>query len=189
MLRRLRRARGFTLIEVVIAISLLAGGVLAATSLVLAAARAGAAAQRISLAQLAARDKLEQLRALAFTSDAGLVPVTDWSADLTVTPPLPEGGVGLGLSPGDTIAANVAGYCDFLDADGRWLGRGTRAPAGAAWVRRWAVTAVAGLPDTLALRVIVVPVRWPDATAAADLAAARGVNGASLIALRSRRAR
>ena len=182
-----RDERGFSLIEAVVAVSLLATGVSAVAQLALVSARANASAQRAGVVQQAAREKLEQFRALAFTSDAGLIPVTDWSSDLTTTPPRPGGGVGLGVSPGDTLISNVDGYCDFLDSNGVWLAGGTRAPAGAAFVRRWSVQVVDTPADTLVLNILVVPV-WVRSSES-TLSAARGVNGAWLVGMRTRRAR
>lgn len=179
--------RGFSLIEVMIAVSLLAFGVSAVAQLVLASARAQRAATDATLAQVLARARLEQLRGLAWTSDAGVVPISDWATDLSVTPPSAAGGTGLGVSPGSALLTNVNGYCDFLDARGTWLAGGTRAPAGTAWVRRWAIDLPVTLADTVRVQVLVVPVE----RAAADrvVAAARATNGAWLVALRSRRAR
>lgn len=175
--------RGFSIIEATIAMSLLAIGVAALAQLTIASGRANAASRQATIAQQAASERMEQLRALAFTSDGGVVPVTDWSSDLTTTP-ASTSGVGLASAP-STLAANTPGYCDFLDADGRWLAGGTRSPVGAAWVRRWSVTPVDSLADTLVLRVIVIP-----ATAArAEVAAASNMNGAWLVAMRTRRAR
>jgi type II secretory pathway pseudopilin PulG len=182
-----RDERGFSLIEAVVAVSLLATGVSAVAQLALVSARAHTSAQRAGVVQQAAREKLEELRALAWTSDAGLLPISDWSSDLTTTPPQPDGGVGLGVSPGDTLGSNVEGYCDFLDANGMWLAGGTRPPGGAALVRRWSVQTVDSLADTLALNIIVVPVGVRSSVS--TVSAARGVNGAWLIGLRTRRAR
>jgi type II secretory pathway pseudopilin PulG len=182
-----RDERGFSLIEAVVAVSLLATGVAAVAQLALVSARAHTSAQRAGVVQQAAREKLEQLRALAWTSDAGLLPISDWSSDLTTTPPQPGSGVGLGVSPGDTLSSNVEGYCDFLDANGMWLAGGTRPPRGAAFVRRWSVQTVDPLADTLVLNIIVVPVGVR--SGASTVAAARGVNGAWLIGMRTRRAR
>lgn len=177
-------SRGFSLIEAVVAVSILATGVSAVAQVILASARANVASQQAAVAQQAARERMEQLRALAWTSDGALVPLTDWSSDLTVTPPRASGGVGLGVSPVDTLLSNVAGYCDFLDARGAWVAGGAQAPPGTAWVRRWSVAPTEGLTDTLTFQVIVVPVR---ATAQAALSAARGVNGAWLTDMRTRR--
>jgi len=178
-----RGERGFSIVEATIAVSLLAVGVAALAQVTIATGRAGMAARRATIAQQAASERMEQLRALAWTSDGNVVPVTDWNSDLTTTP-ASTGGVGLGSAPG-TLATNTPGYCDFLDGDGRWLAAGTRAPAGAAWVRRWSVTAVDSLDDTLVLNVVVIPA----ATAGAQLGTAATLNGAWLVGMRTRRAR
>jgi prepilin-type N-terminal cleavage/methylation domain-containing protein len=181
-----RDSDGFTLIEVMVAISLLATAASALLSLTLVADRANVSARRAGVAQAIAREKMEQLRALAWTSD-GAIPVSDWSSDLTHDPPRDDGGPGLGLSPGDTLSASVNGYADFLDADGRWLGGGTTAPRNSVWLRRWSVQAMPSPADTLLFQVIVVPARTSDSPA--SLAAARAVNGAWLIGMRTRSAR
>ena len=179
--------RGFSLVEVMVAVSLLALAVSAVAQLVLFAAAAQRAASGATLAQTLARTRLEELRGLAWTSDAGIVPISDWSTDLSVTPPRATGGPGLGVSPAGALLSNVDGYCDFLDARGNWLAGGTRPPAGTAWVRRWAIDMPGALPGTLRVQVLVVPL----ARAAADrvVVSARTVNGAWLVALRPRRMR
>jgi len=179
--------RGTSLVEAVIAVSVLAAGVAAVAQLALVAGRANVAAQRASVVVQASREKMEQLRSLAWTSDAAVVPVSDWVSDLTTTPALATGGVGLGMSPADALLANVAGYCDFLDASGRWLAGGNSAPAGAAWVRRWSIQPVESLGDMLMFQVVVVPAGSRDGAVA--LSAARGTNGAWLVDMRVRRAR
>ena len=178
---------GFTLIEVTIAVALLAVAGAGLASLVLASGRANQSARQADVVQRAAVERLEQLRALAWTSDAAVVPVSDWSSNLTLSIPAGTGGSGLGASPGDTLAANVAGYADFMDADGRWLAGGTTPPADAAWVRRWSVQALSAPPDTLLLQVAVVPARTTGAVT--TVASARAVNGAWLMDMRTRRAR
>ena len=178
--------RGFALIETLVATLLLACGVMAAAYLAIASARVQAASRRNGLVTQLARDKMEQLRALAWTSDAAVVPVTDWSSDVAAAEPTPSGGTGLGLSPPDSLSTNVPGFCDFLDAQGRWMGRGSTAPSGAAWVRRWSVTPVAGLSDTLAVAVVVTPAMPSDAD---GVRGARTMAGARLLSIRARRAR
>ncbi|MEQ1728208.1 MAG: prepilin-type N-terminal cleavage/methylation domain-containing protein [Vicinamibacterales bacterium] len=179
--------RGFSLIEVMVAVSLLALGVSAVAQLALASARAQRAASDATLVQVLAGARLEQLRGLAWTSDAGIVPISDWSTDLSLTPASPAGGPGLGVSPAGALLSNIDGYCDFLDARGTWLAGGTRPPVGTAWIRRWSIDLPGSLSDTLRLQVLVVPLE----RAAADrvVAAASTMNGAWLVALRSRRMR
>ena len=183
----LDNARGFTLIEVTIAVAMLAIGVGSLAYLALAAGRANTFARSSDVVARAAVERLEQLRALAWTSDGAVLPVSDWSSNLTLSTPGASGGPGLGASPGDSLAANVAGYADFIDADGRWLAGGTTAPAGAAWVRRWSVQMLGAPADTLLLQVVVVPART--ISAVATVAAARAVNGSWLLDIRTRRAR
>ncbi|HUR35240.1 MAG TPA: prepilin-type N-terminal cleavage/methylation domain-containing protein [Vicinamibacterales bacterium] len=180
-----RSERGFSLIEAVIAVSVLAVGVAALAQVAVASGRASVSAQRSTIAQFAARERLEQLRALAWTTDAGVVPVSDWSSDLTVTPRASDGGAGLGVSPGSALRENTAGFCDFLDADGRWLAGGVQPPIGTAWIRRWSIATLDGFTDTLILQVVVVP-----ATAAgAALTPARTSNGAWLVSMKTRLSR
>lgn len=187
MHRRSEGIRGFTLIEVTIAVALLAVAVGGIASLALVAGRANMSARQADIAQRAAVEMLEQLRSLAWTSEGGVVPITDWSSNLTSSIPVGSGGPGLGVSPGDTLASNVPGYADFLDADGRSISGDVTPPVGAAWVRRWSVQALAAPSDTLLLQVAVVPARTADAVA--TVAAARAVNGAWLMSVRTRRAR
>ena len=184
--RAIRTAqRGFTLIEVTMATALLACGVSAVAALSLASANASVAARQNGMATVLARAKMEQVRALAWTSDAVLVPVSDWSSDLSRALPA-VGGSGLGVSPSGALAANVAGFCDHLDAYGRWVGDGTSAPVAAAWTRRWSIEPLAGAPaGTLRFEVVVLPAP----RSAARLSSASRLNGARLIDVRARRAR
>ena len=179
-------AAGFTLLETLIALSLLLVVLAGVAPVVAAAQRAGVLAQQSVVAQRAARDKLEQLQSLVWTSEVG-VPVSDWSTDLSVTPPRPTGGPGLGVAPTDSLLSNHDGYCDFLAVDGRWLAGGTRPPAGAAWVRRWSISLLDDVEDTLLLQVMVIPVQLADP--ASSVRAARGINGAWLLDIRTRSAR
>src|SRR6476620_7194746 len=117
----MQEPRGLSVLEVVIALAVLATGVLAFAGLVLSTHRTVVVSQGMGVAQLAAREKLEELRSLAWTSDDGVVVVSDWSSNLTITPPSAGGGVGLGSSGGDTLTTNASGFCDFLDDRGRWL--------------------------------------------------------------------
>lgn len=178
-----RGERGFSLIETVVAVSLLAVGVSALAQVAAAAARASLGARRADAAQLAAREKLDQLRALTFTLDADGSASTDTSSDLSVTPQAVSGGTGLAVS-GDTLLSNVTGYCDFLDAEGAWLAGGTSPPPAAVWVRRWSILALAGLPDTRLLQVVILPAHIVGPAGA--IAQARANSGAWLVDIRTR---
>jgi prepilin-type N-terminal cleavage/methylation domain-containing protein len=180
------REHGFTLIEAITAIVLVGIAATGVAQLLTMASRAAAATGASAVLQQIAREKMEQIRALAWTAD-GVVPVSDWSSDLTITPTSSSGGSGLGASPPGTLAGNVGGYCDFLDATGHWMAGGDHAPGGAAWVRRWSIEPMAGLADTLFLQVVVV-----SAHAASDRAGVvggRSLDGARLLSIRTRTSR
>jgi hypothetical protein len=107
-----------------------------------------------------AEQKMEQLRALTWgfdTNGEGL-PVTDTSTDLSVEPST-GAGAGLNPSPTNTLAENVAGYVDYLDASGDHLGTGTTPPGGSVFIRRWSIQPLPTNPNnTIVLQVLVTPV-------------------------------
>ena len=151
-------ARGLTLVEVLIATALFTVVTLAAAHLLVWAARALWSTGAQTLALAAAQSKLEQLESLTWRFDEAGNRISDFDTNLS-TQRLTGGGPGLSPSPANALLENLDGYVDFLDADGRWVGQGTQtAPAGAAYVRRWAVRPLAGAPeDTLVLQVLVTP--------------------------------
>jgi len=81
-----------------------------------------------------AQDKMEQLLALAYS---------DVFSDTTVFPAVATGGTGLGVGGSVDVAAPVAGYVDWIAADGTLLGGGTAAPADWFYKRVWQVTQAA----------------------------------------------
>lgn len=171
------QARGFTLVEVLVAMGVLSAGALAAVSLLAAATRAMFVARAQGVSVLAASARLDELRSLRFEFDAGGQRITDQSTRLSVDPPAPGGG---GLTPGGaTLDTNVPGFVDYLDATGAWVGEGPSPPARAAFVRRWAIDAPGG-PDLLVLQVLVRPL------AEGASGAAAGMGGARLVTLRAR---
>ena len=95
------------------------------------ATRANRGAVSSTFTIVLAAQKSEQLRSLAWTFDAAGQPRSDTSTD-TTGPRLASGGTGLSASPGDPLAANTVGYCDFVDYNGRSLGGGSAPPAGTA---------------------------------------------------------
>lgn len=126
-----------------------------------------------SVAAMLAAARLEQLRGLTFRyedSAAGSAfRVTDDSTDLAAAHPTP-GGRGLASSPPETLLRDTAGYVDYLDVSGQWLAGGDAPPAGAHYVRRWAVLPLPANPtDALVLQVLVTPL-------APELAAGPRVN-------------
>ena len=148
--------RGLTLVEVLIATTLFTVATLAAAHLMVWATRALWSTGAQTLALAAAQSKLEQLQSLAWRFDGTGNRVSDLDTDLS-RQPITGGGPGLSPSPENALFESLAGYADYLDAEGRWVGQGTQAPAGAVYVRRWAVRALAGAEDTLVLQVLVGP--------------------------------
>ena len=163
-----RMESGYALIETLVAAAIvvsLAAGVAQVALLTSAAVQASGAQGR---ALFLAVQKIEQLHSLAWTFDDMLQPVSDAATSLAFDPPAP-GGRGLQPSGPLTGPGGGAGYVDYLDPDGRWIGTGAQPPAGTGFVRRWSVSPVtAPGGDALLLQVLVVAtgVRGPAASRA-----------------------
>ncbi len=151
---------GFALLEVVltsaIATTMAAGGCVILAMAIQASHRARVR----TVATMVAARKMEQLRSLAWTHISTRGPVismasSDATTDLS-NDPATDDGPGLLRSPAGTLTSNVDGYVDYLDAGGRWVGRGSSAPATAVYIRRWAVQPHASDPDNLLVFDVVV---------------------------------
>jgi type II secretory pathway pseudopilin PulG len=151
---------GFSLIETMIAVILLATSLTAIAQLMAIATRSNINAQRQTFSATLSQEKMEQLRGLSWGFDDLGLPINDYSTDLALDPPAPNGGVGLTPSPGDSLAANSPGYVDYLDRDGRSLGGGAAAPANTVYVRRWSIEPLPTNPNnTLILQVLTFNLR------------------------------
>ncbi len=165
---RIRRPSdgGFSLIEVMVAILVLAGAAAGAAALFAVAGASTKVARVQTSATLFARDKLDRLRGLQWTFDASGAAVSDTTTDVSREPPT-GGGPGLRASPPDTLERNISGYADYLDESGRWMGGGAQPPPGAVFLRRWNIQPLPGdAQDTLILQVLVAPVAAPRASVA-----------------------
>jgi prepilin-type N-terminal cleavage/methylation domain-containing protein len=123
--------RGFSLLEVLVATTIITVALSSLAQLLLIATRANAGARTTTYAVVIAQDKMEQLRA----------------TDLTE----------LAASPAGALGANTVGYVEYLDANGRPLGGGSATPAaGTVFTRRWSIDPLAGNPDgTVVIQVLV----------------------------------
>jgi type II secretory pathway pseudopilin PulG len=135
MPRRLASQRGFSLPEVLVASTTLLLSLSAVAQLLTSTALATRRARVVTQAAVLAQQKLEALLPRAL--DGTLI-----------------------ASPANALAANVDGFCDFVDAAGAPLDVGSAPPAGTAYVRRWAVAPVAGSATAaFAITVLVVDAR------------------------------
>jgi prepilin-type N-terminal cleavage/methylation domain-containing protein len=156
--------RGFTLVEVLVAMGVLCVAALGAMQFVVVATEMMSGARSQGLAANLASARMEQLRALRFAFDASGQRLTDLTTDLSADPPA-LGGSGLSPSGSMSLDGNVPGFFDYLDGDGAWLGSGGSAPAGSVFVRRWAVEPADAGGDLLVIQVLVRPASAASATA------------------------
>lgn len=150
---------GFSLIETMISVGLLATVALSVAQLMAVATQANMNAKGQTSATLLAEQKMEQLRSLTWGYDAdGMgLPQSDTTTNLSQDPPT-SNGPGLNPSPSGALLSNVGMYHDFLDAYGTRLGTGGAAPAGSIYIRRWSVDPLPTNPNnTLVIQVQVTP--------------------------------
>jgi prepilin-type N-terminal cleavage/methylation domain-containing protein len=150
-----RHAVGFTLLEVIVALALLSGSLLAVAHVMTLAARAGDRSRETTIGTALAAQKMEQLRATAYGLAADGSEVTDRDSDLAGWPDATAGGSGLSWSPPAALAENTAGFVDYLDVRGRWIGEGASPPPGTVFARRWSIDPDAASPGGTVLRLRV----------------------------------
>jgi type II secretory pathway pseudopilin PulG len=178
-------APGFTLLEVLIAMTLLIGAVASLAQLSAVATSANRVAREATLATFLAAQKLEQLRALDWTVNEDGVPSSDTTTDTAAIVEPSTTGTGLSASPGGSLDTNVAGYVDHLDRFGRVVG-GTVPPEGTRFVRRWSIRPMAAHESTaLVLQVFVMAIPARDREGP-DLLR-RGPDEAWLVSLKARK--
>ena len=152
--------RGFSLLEALVAVSVVAVALTTLTQLVAISIHAGARARRSSIASVLAQEKIEAL----WSHGPGLVP-----------------------QPAISLDVNTPGLCDFLDEHGRSLGTGSTPPAGAVYVRRWSITPVSADPAASFLLQVAVAPRFAHGASLPPGADPRQFGGALLMAIRARR--
>lgn len=136
--------------------AILATGLMAMAQLFTVATTQNVSARATTATTLLARQKAEQLRSLTWGFDANNLPISDFSSNTAVDPPLLTGGTGLSAAASNSLTENIPGYVDYLDAQGRTLGTGAAPPAAAVYVRRWSIEPLPTNPNnTLILQVLV----------------------------------
>jgi prepilin-type N-terminal cleavage/methylation domain-containing protein len=183
-------SRGFSLVEVLVAMGLLTAVSLGVAQLFALSTRANVIAKGQTSTTAMAEQKLEQLRGLTWGFDLqgqGL-PVSDTTTNLTVTPPTHDGS-GLNPSPSDSLEQNTDGFVDFLDGGGQWVGTGNTPPANAVYIRRWSIQPLPTNPNnTLVIQVLVTPVTSEQARVASAYTRTRMAGDALLVTVRTRKA-
>ena len=153
-------SRGFSLIEVVVAMGLLTMVSLGVAQLFAASTRVNIIARSQTSTTMLAEQKMEQIRSLTWgfdTNGEGL-PVSDTTSDLTAYPST-QNGSGLNPSPADSLERNSTGFVDFVDAGGAWVGTGNTPPGTAVYIRRWSIQPLPTNPNnTLVIQVLVTPI-------------------------------
>jgi type II secretory pathway pseudopilin PulG len=149
-------ARGFSIIEVLMATALLVTAVASLAQLFALSTQRNTSAKNTTFAALLAQQKMEQLRSLTWGFDTLGLPTTDTTTDTTKYPET-AGGTGLSPSPVNTLQQNVVGYVDYLDAKGQLLGGATAVPpTTAVYIRRWMIEPLPTNPNnTIVIQVLV----------------------------------
>ena len=178
---------GFSLVEVMVATTILATAVVSLAQLFVISTRSNLSARNSGTAMVYAEQKIEQLRALSYSLDAQGLPVTDSTTDTAVFPPAETGGTGLSPATENTLQANTDGYVDYLDTFGRSIGGGGETvPDGASYIRRWSIEPLPTNPNNvIVIQVLVTRTRD---RGTADLGSvARGPDEARLMTIKSRK--
>jgi prepilin-type N-terminal cleavage/methylation domain-containing protein len=160
---------GFSLIEVLVALGLVGGALLAHAGVIAVAARASMAARVQTVAVSLASSRMEELRALAFARRAQAPHDlrTDVTTDLARSPGTP-GGTGLAPTSPGSLQTNEPGAVDYLDLDGRPVGQGAQPPPATFFIRRWRILPLPADPgEGLVLDVVVTTAGREQAAAGA----------------------
>lgn len=181
---------GFSLVEVVISMGLLTAVSLGVAQLFAVSTLANRVARGQTSTTAMAEQKMEQIRSLTWGFDLeGLgLPLTDNTTNLAVYPHTAGGG-GLNPSPADALEQNTAGFVDFLDPTGAWVGTGQTPPATAMYVRRWSIQPLPTNPNnTIVIQVLVSPLSNEQARTASQFTRTRMAGDALLVSVKTRKA-
>lgn len=154
--------RGFSLLEVLIASTILTVGVLSLGQMFALSTQTNMASKNTSYAAILAEQKMEELRALTWGFDRDGLPLSDVSSNTAVSPETTTGGTGLAPSPSTSLQENTTGYVDFVDRYGQKItsNNGTTPADSAIYTRRWSIEPLPNNPNnTLIIQVLVTPYR------------------------------
>ena len=130
-------ARGFTLLETVVATGILVTALAGIAQLFFLSTQLTRQASASGIALVAAQDRLESLRAMRFAYDTAGASITDPA---------------LQPSPPSSLDEDFEAASDWLDA----RGQAAATADAAAFVRRWRISRIAGAsPDAIAIEVCI----------------------------------
>ena len=185
-------ARGFSLLEVLVATTILTVGVLSVAQLFALSVRSNMSSKYTSFTAVLAEQKMEQLRSLTYGFDTLGLPLTDLTTDTTAVPETPTGGTGLSPSPANSLKANTGGYVEFLDGAGKIISSNgtTTAPANTVYTRRWSIQPLPTNPNNTIVIQVLVTARKNRGTAdtASDPAGIRLPDETRIISVKTRKA-
>jgi hypothetical protein len=150
--------------EVLIAMGVMAVGLVALAQLFALSTTANHSSKTTTFAVMLAQQKMEQLRGLTWGFDTVGLPISDVTTNSSVVPQAagcPTSGTagqgtGLSPSPAGTLSGNVSGWVDYLDVNGCLLSGGSTLPNQTLYIRRWSVEPLPTNPNnTLILQVLV----------------------------------
>jgi prepilin-type N-terminal cleavage/methylation domain-containing protein len=183
-------SRGFSLVEVLVAMGLLTAVSMGVAQLFALSTRDNLIAKGATSTTSMAEQKLEQLRGLTwgFDLEGQGLPLSDTTTNLAVFPPTHDGS-GLNPSPVDSLEQNTAGFVDFIDGNGAWVGTGSTPPGSAVYIRRWSIQPLPTNPNnTLVIQVLVTPVASEAARVGSAFTRTRMAGDALLVTVRTRKA-
>jgi|ERR1051325_3763532 type II secretory pathway pseudopilin PulG len=181
---------GFSLVETMVAVTLMAGAIATLAQLFALSTRTNVSSRFTTYTAVLAEQKLEELRALSWGFDTQGLPVSDTSTDTTVSPETGIGGTGLKPSPSSALQEDTPGYVDYIDAYGVKVQPGAAGNQGSSsvvYTRRWSITPLPTNPNnTLVIQVLVT--RNKDRGQADEGNVPRLAEEARMIAVRTRKA-
>ena len=181
-------AAGFSLLEVTIAISIMAGALVTLGQMLGVSITNNRTARRLTYATVLAEQKVEQLRGLSWGFDSLGLSVTDTSTDTAASVETPMGGTGLSASPAGTLTRNTDGWVDYVDRLGNVLGGGPSLLPKTAYIRRWAIEPLATNPDNTIVIHVLVTTRLDRGSADSVGSVARWPDEVRLVSMKTRKA-
>jgi type II secretory pathway pseudopilin PulG len=155
LVRRTASQSGFSLVETLVATTLMATAIVTLAQLFALSTRTNVSSHNTTFAAVLAQQKMEELRALSWGFDTQGLPISDTGSNTAVSPITATGGTGLKPSPSAALQEDTTGYVDYIDAYGNKVSK-TDTPETVVYARRWSITPLPTNPNnTLVIQVLV----------------------------------